>query len=73
MAHLLAKVFGGGEKGGVPPSPQQAIQKLRDTEEMLDKKSQFLEGKIQKETQAAKTHGLKNKRGTYIFRVFCHL
>jgi len=63
MTQLIAKMFGGGEKGGVP-SPQQALQKLRETEEMLEKKSQYVEGKIQKETQAAKKHGLKNKQGT---------
>lgn len=40
MASLITKIFGGGKKGG-PPSPQQAIQKLRETEEMLSKKSEF--------------------------------
>lgn len=59
----LAKVFGGGGKKGEPPSAQQAIQKLRETEEMLGKKSEFLEKRIEKELAAAKKHGMKNKRG----------
>ena len=58
----LAKVFGGGKKGE-PPSAQSAIQKLRETEEMLSKKSEFLEKRIEKEMAAAKKHGMKNKRG----------
>jgi len=59
----LAKVFGSGKKGE-PPSPQQAIQKLRETEEMLSKKSEFLEKRIEKELVSAKKNGMKNKRGS---------
>ena len=59
---LLAKMFGGGKKGE-PPSPQQAIQKLRETEEMLSKKSEYLEKKIERELATAKKNGMKNKRG----------
>ena len=62
MAAALARIFGSGKKGE-PPSPQQAIQKLRETEEMLSKKSEFLEKKIEKELAAAKKNGMKNKRG----------
>lgn len=36
---------GGAGKGG--PTPQEAIQRLRDTEEMLSKKQEFLEKKIE--------------------------
>ena len=61
MAAALARIF--GSKKGEPPSPQQAIQKLRETEEMLSKKSEFLEKRIEKELNAAKKHGMKNKRG----------
>ena len=61
-AAALAKIFGTGKKGE-PPSPQQAIQKLRETEEMLSKKSEFLEKKIEKEMQAVRKNGMKNKRG----------
>lgn len=62
MAAALAKIFGSGKKGE-PPSPQQAIQKLRETEEMLTKKTDFLEKKIEKEMQTVKKNGMKNKRG----------
>lgn len=58
----LARVFGKGNKGE-PPSPQQAIQKLRQTEEMLSKKSEHIEVKIQRELAAAKKNGMKNKPG----------
>jgi hypothetical protein len=60
----LGRLFGGGKKkADVPPSPQEAIQRLRQTEEMLEKKTDFLEKKIQQELGNAKRHGTKNKRG----------
>ena len=59
----LARMFGGSGKKGVTPTPQMAIQKLRETEEMLSKKSEFLEKKISKELADAKRHGMNNKRG----------
>ena len=62
MAAALAKIFGTGKKGE-PPSPQQAIQKLRETEGMLTKKSEFLEKKIENEMKTVKKNGMKNKRG----------
>ena len=52
-------IFGKKEK---PVDAQQAITKLRDSEEMLEKKSKHLETQIEKELQSAKTHGTKNKR-----------
>ncbi|CAL1605114.1 unnamed protein product [Knipowitschia caucasica] len=58
---LIAKMFGGG-KGGKGPSTQEAIQKLRDTEDMLSKKQEFLEKKIHHELELAKRHGTRNKR-----------
>ncbi|KAK6178435.1 hypothetical protein SNE40_013225 [Patella caerulea] len=58
---LLAKLFGGGKKDQVP-SPAEAIQRLREVEEMLLKKSDFLEKKIGQEIATAKKHGTKNKR-----------
>ena len=63
MASALARLFGGGKGKEDQPSPQVAIQKLRETEEMLGKKSEFLEKKIAKELAAAKQAGMKNKRG----------
>lgn len=61
MAAALAKMF--GAKKGEPPTPQMAITKLRETEEMLNKKSEFLEKKIDQETAQVKKNGMKNKRG----------
>lgn len=58
----LAKIFGGGKKKEDAPTTQEAIQKLRDTEEMLNKKTEFLEKKIAAEHNSAKTNAQKNKR-----------
>lgn len=57
----LSQLFGRGkkEKG---PTPEEAIQKLKETEKILIKKQEFLEQKIQQELQTAKKHGTKNKR-----------
>ncbi|XP_029808576.1 charged multivesicular body protein 4a isoform X2 [Suricata suricatta] len=57
----LGRLFGRGkkEKG---PTPEEAIQKLKETEKILIKKQEFLEQKIQHELQMAKKHGTKNKR-----------
>ena len=62
MAAALVRLFGSGKKGE-GPSSQVAIQKLRETEEMLGKKTDFLEKKIEQEAAIAKKHGMKNKRG----------
>ena len=60
---LLAKMFGLGGKDDKAPTTGQAIQKLRETEEMLIKKQEFLEKKIDQELDTAKKNGTKNKRG----------
>ena len=60
---LIAKMFGGGKGKNKAPSPQEAIQKLRETEEMLEKKQAFLEKKIDQEIATAKKNAAKNKRG----------
>jgi len=59
---LLAKMFGMGGKGDKAPTAGQAIQKLRETEEMLVKKQEFLEKKIAQEIDIARKNGTKNKR-----------
>ncbi|XP_034725816.1 charged multivesicular body protein 4b [Etheostoma cragini] len=59
---VFGKLFGSGGKGGKAPTPQEAIQKLRETEEMLAKKQDFLEKKIDQELLTAKKNGTKNKR-----------
>lgn len=60
---IFGKLFGSGGKGGKGPTAQEAIQKLRETEEMLAKKQDFLEKKIDQELMTAKKNGTKNKRG----------
>ncbi|KAL4001153.1 N-acyl-aromatic-L-amino acid amidohydrolase [Sarotherodon galilaeus] len=60
----ISNLFKGGSKhkskGG--PSAQEAIHKLRETEEMLTKKQDYLEKRIEQELAIAKKHGTKNKR-----------
>lgn len=51
-------------RGG--PTPQEAIHKLRETEEMLTKKQDYLEKKIEQELMTAKKHGTKNKRRKFL-------
>lgn len=59
---FFTNIFGGkkGEKG---PTTGEAIQKLRETEDMLIKKQEFLEKKIEQEIVTAKQNAQKNKRG----------
>lgn len=56
----FAKLFGGGKSK--EPTREETIQKLNETQEMLEKKSEYLEKKIQDELSAAKKCGTKNKR-----------
>ncbi|XP_003371976.1 charged multivesicular body protein 4c [Trichinella spiralis] len=59
----FSRVFGGNsKKRDVAPTPQEAIQRLRETEEMLVKKQEYLEKKIESELATAKRYGTKNKR-----------
>ncbi|KAM3929701.1 charged multivesicular body protein 4c isoform 1-T1 [Leptodactylus fuscus] len=63
----ITKLFTGGSgsssksrKGA--PSAQEALFRLRETEEMLTKKQEYLEKKIEQELATARKHGTKNKR-----------
>lgn len=58
---FFSKVFG-GKKEAATLTTAEAIQKLRETEDMLIKKQVFLESKIELEIQTAKAKGTKNKR-----------
>lgn len=49
-------------KENVPVDTQTAILKLRETERMLEKKQEFLEMKIERETATAKKNVKTNKR-----------
>ena len=60
---FFGKMFGG--KKEIAPSTGEAIQKLRETENMLIKKQEFLESKIQLELDCARKNGTKNKRSIY--------
>ncbi|XP_072900100.1 charged multivesicular body protein 4b-like [Hemitrygon akajei] len=44
------------------PSPQEALMRLRETEEMLTKKQEYLESRIGNELEIARKNGTKNKR-----------
>lgn len=57
----FAKLFG-GKKGDKPLTTGEAIQKLRETEEMLMKKQDFLEKKIESEVATARKNAKTNKR-----------
>ncbi len=58
---MLGKLFG-GKKGDKAPTTGEAIQKLRETEEMLMKKQEFLEKKIETEIATARKNAKTNKR-----------
>jgi len=60
----ISKIFGSGKKAESTPSPKEAVQHLREVEEMLQKKSDFLEQKIEHEVSVAKKNSSKNKQGT---------
>lgn len=68
---LFGKMFG-GKKGDKPPTTGEAIQKLRETEDMLIKKQEFLESKIEQELNIARLNGVKNKRGMSLKEQYDH-
>ncbi|KAH7718074.1 charged multivesicular body protein 4b [Aphelenchoides avenae] len=51
-----------GKKKEEAPNTQDALQKVRDTEELLLKKQELLQKKIEQEVATAKKHGQANKR-----------
>ena len=59
---FFGKVFGSGKKGEKAPTTGEAIQKLRETEDMLMKKQEFLEKKIELELDVARKNAKTNKR-----------
>lgn len=61
----LGKFFKGtrSSRARAAPSTQEALARLRETEEMLAKKQEYLENRIQRELALAKKHGSQNKRG----------
>jgi len=59
---FISKLFGGGTSKEKAPSTSEAIQKLFEVEEILNKKQAFIEKKIEEELAIIKTNGTKNKR-----------
>jgi charged multivesicular body protein 4 len=62
---VLTRVFGGSSKGAkvkTAQTPQEAIQQLRDVEDVLNKKVEHLEAKINEETAIARRDARTNKR-----------
>jgi len=60
---VISKIFGPVKKGESIQSPSESVQRLREMEEMLQKKSDFLEQKIEHEMSIAKKNSSKNKQG----------
>ena len=60
---MFARIFGSKSNGSKAPTSQEAIQKLLEIEELLRKRQDVLEKKIEDELTTAKTNGVKNKRG----------
>lgn len=63
---FFGKMFGGTKETIMTTG--EAIKNLRETEEMLIKKQEFLEKKIDHEIETAKKNGSKNKRGTVLYK-----
>lgn len=59
---FFGKMFGADKKGSKAPTTGEAIQNLRETEEMLMKKQEFLEKKIEQEIGIARKNAKTNKR-----------
>jgi charged multivesicular body protein 4 len=59
---FFRKIFGYGKKGKTALMTERAIQKLGETKEMLTKKQDLLEKKIDQELYIASEYGKTNKR-----------
>ncbi len=59
-----------GKKKEKAPTPQEAIQRIRDVEDLLGKKQAYLEKKITDELDSARKYGTKNKRSN-LFSIIC--
>ncbi len=66
---LFQRLFG-GKAAEKSPTPQEAIQKLIEIEELLRKRQDVLEAKIEEELKTAKLNGVKNKRCNSIIYLF---
>lgn len=57
---IFGRIF--GKTTEKAPTPQEAIQKLLEIEDLMRKRQDVLERKIEDELQTARTNGVKNKR-----------
>ncbi|XP_054157920.1 charged multivesicular body protein 4c-like [Oppia nitens] len=60
----MLKIFSSKQKKRQPPAPNpsEAINRIRNIEEMLNKKQDYLESKIQTEMAIIRKNGTKNKK-----------
>jgi len=61
---MFAKLFGGKNEPKNEISSSEALQKLRENEELLTKKQEHLEKQIEEQLEIAKINGTKNKRAS---------
>jgi len=59
---FFSKIFGGGKAAEKAPTTSDAIQKLLEVEEILNKKQAYIEKKVEEELATIKANGTKNKR-----------
>jgi hypothetical protein len=62
------KLFGKAQRA---PAPKDAISKLRETLDMLQKREDYLQTKVQKELLVAKQNATKNKRSMFLPYIPC--
>lgn len=60
---FFSRIFRRSDSADSATSTANAIQQLVELEAMLQKKTSFLEQKIDEEINTAKKYGTKNKRG----------
>lgn len=65
---FFSNMFGGKKEHAMTTG--EAIQNLRETEDILNKKQEVLEKRIEQELEVAKKNGTKNKRGTMTTSLF---
>ena len=58
---FFSKMFG-GKPADKAPTTSDAIQKLHEVKEILDKKQAYIEKKVAEELDTIKANGTKNKR-----------
>lgn len=61
-----------GKAKAAKTTPKDAIIRLRESLEMLTKRENYLQTKIDNELRIAKTNATKNKRGMYILSLYSY-